>query len=86
MPGPAVAGSQVPVLQGLADGLGDEMPDGAFAVELHLALGGVDVDVDFGRIDFEEQAGERVTPLHQGVVVPLHQRQAESTVCRPAAG
>jgi hypothetical protein len=70
----------MPGLERFADGFRHETADGAFAVELHLALGGVDVDVDFGGVDFEEQTADRKPALHEGVVVTLDERGVETAV------
>jgi hypothetical protein len=75
----------VPGFEGVDDGVGDEAADGAFAVELHLAFGGVDVDVDLGGVEFEEEAAEGVAALHEGVVVAFEEGGVEASVFDGAA-
>ena len=49
--------------EGFANRLGQQLAHGPFAMEFHLALGRVDVDVHLRRIDFEKQAANRVAVL-----------------------
>jgi hypothetical protein len=65
------------VQQAPADRLGHEPPDDRFIAEAHLSLLGMNVHIDACGIEFEEQAADRVAPLHQGVVIPLEQREVE---------
>ena len=54
-------------------------------MELHLALGRVDVDVHLTRIDLDEQAAEWELPLHQRGVVALDKGTVEAAILdRPA--
>jgi hypothetical protein len=66
--------------EGFADGAGDEATDGAFLSELNLAFGGVDIDVDGGGIDFEEETADGVTALHEGGVVAFVEGVVEAAV------
>ena len=46
----------------------------------HLALGGMDVDIDQGGIEFNEEAAERIAALHQHGVIALDEGEIESAV------
>jgi hypothetical protein len=70
----------MPVLEGVADGLGDELADGSFAVEFHLAFGGVDIDVHLAGIEFEEQAGDGVPAFHEDIVIAFDEGGVEAAV------
>ena len=71
--------------QGLANRLGDRLANGLFRMEFDLAFGGVDVDIDLARIDFQKQTTDREPSLHQRGVVALDQREIKSAVFhRPA--
>ncbi len=71
--------------QSFANGLGHQAAHLAFLVELHFALGGVDVDVHGGGIDFEEEAADRETALHQGGVVAFEQGEIQAAIFHGAA-
>lgn len=74
-------GERLGVLEeGFADGAGDEAADGAFLAEFHLAFGRVDIDVDGGGIDFEEETADGVTTLHEGGVIALGEGVVEAPV------
>ena len=64
---------------------GDQFPDFKFAVEFHLALGRVNVHVHGRGINFQEQAADRVTALHQRGVITLEQRVIEAAIFDRAA-
>ena len=66
--------------EGFADGLGHHSTDGPFFPEFDLALGGVDVDVDGGGVDFEEQAADGIAALHEGGVVTFDEGVIEAAV------
>jgi len=66
--------------QRFAHGLGDALADGALVVKLHLAFGRVDVHVDERGIDFEAQAADRVTALHQRRVVAFDEGKVDAAV------
>src|SRR5437870_4408444 len=55
----------VEIEQSLADGLSDETANFWLAMEFYFALGWMNIDVHGRRIDFEEQAANRIAPLHQ---------------------
>ena len=73
-------GGRVKSEQAVSDGGGDMFADGEFAVKLHLALCGVDVYVDFGGIDFQEEAADGVATLHEGSVVALEQGEVDGAI------
>lgn len=66
--------------QRFADGLRDEVADGAFIVEFHLALGRMNVHIDTRGIDFQKQAADRVAAFHQRGVIALHQREVQPAI------
>ena len=61
-------------------GLRDEFSDFKLAVEFHLALGGMDVHVHGGGINFEKQAANRVTAFHQRVVIAFDERVIDAAI------
>jgi hypothetical protein len=71
--------------QCFVDGLGHEFADLGLAVEFYFALGGVDVHVHGGGIEFEEQATDRVAALHQRGVVAFEQGVIDAAVLHRAA-
>ena len=66
--------------QRLPHRLRDEPAHLEFAMELHLALGRMDVHVHGGGINFHEQAAHRIAALHQRRVIALEQGEVESAV------
>ncbi len=54
-------------------------------LELHLALGGVDVDIDLRRRQRKSEDGHRVLPLWQKAVICLRHRPAEEPTAHPAS-
>ena len=66
--------------QRLLHGLREQPPHIPLVMELHLALGRVDVDVHLGRVDLDEQAAERELPLHQRGVVALDEGTVEAAI------
>ena len=65
--------------------LGDQLPDFRFAMKFHLALGRMNVYIHRRRINFQEQAADRVTALHQRRVITFDERVVESAVFHRAA-
>ena len=49
-------------------------------MELHLTLGGMNVHVHGGGIDFQKQTAHRITPLHQRRVIALHQGEIDTAI------
>ena len=71
--------------QRIMHGLGGEFPHFKFAVEFHLALGGMDVHVHGGGINFEKQTADRIAAFHQRVVIALDERIIDAAIFhRPA--
>ena len=71
--------------QRVMHGLRDEFSHFKFAVEFHLALGGMDVHVHGGGINFEKQAADRIAAFHQRVVIALDERVIDAAIFhRPA--
>jgi hypothetical protein len=66
--------------QRFAHSLGRPLANHPFVVEFHLALGGMNVDVDARRIHLEKEATERVTPFHERGVITFKQREVEATI------
>ena len=66
--------------EGFADGLAHAPADFGFAVKLHLAFGGVDVDIHGRRIQFEKKAAHGIAALHEGGVVTLHEGVVQPAV------
>ena len=69
----------------VADRLRDKGAYRALVVELHLALGGMDVHVHLRGVEFEEEARDGVTAFHQRGVVALHEREVQRAVLDGAA-
>jgi hypothetical protein len=66
--------------EGLADGSRHRASDRRFLPEPDFPLGRVHIDVDFGRIDFDEEAGDRVAAFHQHGVVSLEEGVIETAI------
>jgi hypothetical protein len=66
--------------QSVADSLGYEAADVAFAMEADFAFGGVDIDVDGGGIDLEKEAADGVTAFHQAGVVAFQEGKIEAAI------
>ncbi len=77
--------SAVELQQGLPDGLTHHAPHLEFAVKLHLTLGRMNVNVHIRRVEFNEQAADRVAAFHQGGVVAFEQGEIEASVLDGAA-
>lgn len=73
-------GRRVKIAQGFANGLSDEATHAGFVAEFHFAFGGVDIDVDGGGIDFEEEAADGVAAFHEGVVVAFDEGEVDASV------
>ena len=58
---------------------------GALVDELHLGLGGMNIDIDRRRIEADVDSGQRVAPDQQQRVIRLLQGEAERPVLHPAA-
>ena len=71
--------------QRVAHGLGGESADLEFAVKFHLALGGMDVHVHGGGIDFDEQAADGIAAFHQRVMIALDERVVDAAIFHRAA-
>src|SRR5271156_1650969 len=71
--------------QRIAHGLGGEFADLKLAVEFHLALGGMNVHVHGGGINFEKQAADRVAAFHQRRVVAFDERVVKPAIFDRAA-
>ncbi len=71
--------------QGLPHRLGHRATHVGFAMELHFAFGRVDVHIDCGGVDFQDQAADRVAAFHQRGVVTLEQREIEAAIFDGAA-
>ena len=54
-------------------------------MEFHLALGGMDVHVHGGGINFQKQAADRVTALHQRCVITFDERIIDAAILDRAA-
>jgi hypothetical protein len=63
-----------------ANGVGDPATNILLAVELYLTFRWVDVDIDGGRVDFEEQTADGIAALHQGGVVTFEQGKIDAAV------
>ena len=61
-------------------GLCDQLPDFSFPMEFNLAFGRMNVHVHFGRIDFHQQAANRIAPFHERRVIAFQQRVIESAI------
>ena len=70
----------VEIEQRLPDGLGYQATHFGFPMKLNLALGGVDVDVHGGWINFQKEAGDGVAPFHQRGVVAFKQREVKAAI------
>ncbi len=66
--------------QGFLDRLRDEFSDFKLAMEFHLALGGMDVHVHGGGINFEKQAADRITAFHQRIVIAFDERVIDAAI------
>ena len=66
--------------QSFLDGLRDEFSNLKLAVKFHFALGGMDVHVHGGGINFQEQAADRIAALHQRVVIALDERIIDAAI------
>ena len=62
------------------DRLGDKFADFKFAVKFHLALGGMDIHVHGGGVNFQKEAADRVAALHQRRVVTLDERIIDAAI------
>ena len=71
--------------QGFLDRLRDEFSDFKLAVKFNLALGRMDIHIHGGRINFEKQAADRITALHQRRVVALDERVIDAAIFHRAA-
>ena len=68
------------VQQRLADGLRYQLPDVTFAMKLHFAFRRMNIDVDRGGIQFQEQATNWVAPFHQSCVISFQQSKIEPPI------
>ena len=66
--------------QGLADRASDKPANGPLVAEFHLALSGVDIDVDQAGRHFEKQAAHRVAALHEAGVIAFEHGVMEAAV------
>src|SRR5689334_16065648 len=66
--------------QGFAHRAADESAHGAFVAELHFAFCGMNVHIHRGRIDFQKQATDRKTSLHERSVIAFKQRVIDAAV------
>ena len=71
--------------QRFPDRLRDQFADFKFAVKFHLALGRMNVHVHRRRINFQEQAADRITAFHQRRVVAFDERVVEAAIFHRAA-
>ena len=78
-------GRGVKTEQCLAHGLGRQLTHGLLPVKLDLPFGGMDVDINFRRVDFDEKAANRVTSLHQRGVVSFQQSEIEAAILHRAS-
>ena len=76
----------VEIEQRLPDRLGHQPAHFGFPMKLHLTLGGVDVDVHGGGVDFQKQAGDGVAPFHQRGVIALRAARSSVRGSPPDAG
>ena len=72
--------ASVPTNERLSDGVGDGCAHCVFGSEPDFAFGRMDVHVHFGRIEFEEETADGVTPFHQSGVVTFRESEVEASV------
>jgi hypothetical protein len=71
--------------QGTTDGIGNKAADLPFVAEADFAFGGVDVDIDAGGIDLEEEAANGVAALHEAGVIAFVEGVVEAAILDGAA-
>jgi hypothetical protein len=55
------------------DGFSDQSPNEVLLMKSHLAFRRMDIDIDFRRVQFDEQASDWIATLHQGSMISLNQ-------------
>src|SRR5947199_10433569 len=73
------------IQQSLPNCLGDKPSHFGFAMEFYFAFCGMNIDIHCGRIDFEEEATDRITALHQRGMVTFKQSEIETAIFHRAA-
>ena len=71
--------------QSFLDRLRDEFSDFKLAMKFDLTLGGMNVHVHGGGINFQKQTADRITPFHQRVVVAFDERVIDAAIFHWAA-
>ena len=66
--------------QSFPHGLSDQVPHRLLIAKSDFTFGGVDVHVHAGRIDFKEQATNRIASFHERGVIAFQQRKVQSPV------
>jgi hypothetical protein len=68
----------VVIEEGTANGVGNETADVPLIAEADFAFGRVDVDIDAGGVQFEEEAADRVATPHQARVVAFVEGEVQA--------
>ena len=66
--------------QRIAHSLGGVSADLELAMKFHFALGRMNVHVHGGGINFQKQTADRITTLHQRIVIAFDQRVVDAAV------